>query len=75
MELDGETITTLLNNVKRDADDISNLIDYCIRPMFYLEDKPDDYEISIDKYNKLIEELITLKDNFNKSFAALKRKV
>lgn len=73
MELN-DSIVSILDKIRIDAEDIVGIIDFGIKPMIK-ETEQEEFELSAEKLNKLITELLTIKENLNKDFASLKRKI
>lgn len=70
-----ETNDSLLNILKRvraDAEDIADIIGHGI---LSISNMSDDFEVSSATLDVLIKELFKAKDNLNKSFSSLKRKL
>lgn len=65
-----ETIKKLRSN----AYDLVEIIDFGILPIVKHDDE-EEYEISFDKFNKLVAELLEVKERLNKDFSELRRKV
>ena len=59
--------------IRTDAEDILDIINLGIKPMINLESE--EFEVSADKFDKLVLELLKIKENLNKDYAALRRKV
>lgn len=69
-----DSLISILDKIRIDAEDIVGIIDFGIKPMIK-ETEQDEYEISAEKLNKLISELILTKENLNKDFNSLRRKI
>lgn len=66
-----EDLKNILKNIKINAEDIVAIIDFGIKPLVNL----DDYEMSAEKFDKLIEELFSARDRISKEFTTLRRKI
>lgn len=73
MELN-ESLVSILDKIRIDAEDIVGIIDFGIKPMMK-ETEQEEYELSVEKLGKLINELILVKENLNKDFSSLRRKI
>ena len=69
-----DSLISVLDKIRIDAEDIVGIIDFGIKPMIK-ETEQDEYEISAEKLSKLISELILTKENLNKDFNSLRRKI
>ena len=66
-----EDLKNILKNIKINAEDIVAIIDFGIKPLV----NSDDYEMSAEKFDKLIEELFSARDRISKEFTTLRRKI
>lgn len=73
MELN-DSLVSILDKIRIDAEDIVGIIDFGIKPMMK-ETEQEEYELSVEKLGKLINELILVKENLNKDFSSLRRKI
>lgn len=72
--MDTDNLLDLIKRVRADAEDIVGIIDFGILPMIN-QTNEEEFELSAEKLSKLLTELLNAKENLNKSFTALRRKI
>lgn len=73
MELN-DNLAAIIDKIRINAEDILGIIDFGIKPLLN-KTKEEDYEISAETLDKLISELMLTKENLNKNFISLRRKI
>lgn len=68
-----DSLINIIYRIRTDAEDILDIINLGIKPMINLESE--EFEVSADKFDKLVLELLKIKENLNKDYVALRRKV
>ena len=72
--MDTDNLLDLIKRVRADAEDVVGIIDFGILPMINQANEKE-FELSAEKLSKLLTELLNAKENLNKSFTALRRKI
>ena len=70
-----DSLLKSVDRVRSDAEDLVQIIEFGLKPILNSIHESNEFEASVQELDKIFQEIMNIKDNFNKDFATFRRKI